>query len=60
MTNAAPRTESRTLETNEPPGTQMTTEQLDQVIGCAGNGAVPFLVFTFKLVAVKTISWAHD
>ena len=28
----------------------------------AGNAAsgVMFLVFTFKLVAVKTVSWAHD
>ena len=35
-----------------PPQTEVTTEQLDHVIGG--------LVFTFKLVAVKTVSWAHD
>jgi hypothetical protein len=32
---------------------EMSTEQLDKVVG-------GFLAFTFKLVAVKTVSWAHD
>ena len=26
----------------------------------AGSTGVIFLAFTFKLVAVKTVSWAHD
>ena len=38
--------------TTTPPQTEVTTEQLDEMIGG--------LQFTFKLVAVKTVSWAHD
>ena len=38
--------------TTAPPQTELTTERLDEVIGG--------LTFTFKLVAVKTVSWAHD
>jgi hypothetical protein len=33
--------------------TELTTQELADVAG-------GFLAFTFKLVAVKTISWAHD
>ena len=33
--------------------TELTTQELAEVAG-------GFLAFTFKLVAVKTISWAHD
>ena len=44
---AACRPEATTL-----PQTEVTTEQLDDVIGG--------LTFIFKLVAVKTVSWAHD
>jgi hypothetical protein len=33
--------------------TELTTPELAEVAG-------GFLAFTFKLVAVKTISWAHD
>lgn len=33
--------------------TELTTQELAEVPG-------GFLAFTFKLVAVKTISWAHD
>jgi hypothetical protein len=38
--------------TTTPSQTEVTREQLDQVIGG--------LTFTFKLVAVKTVSWAHE
>jgi hypothetical protein len=33
--------------------TELTTQELAEVAG-------GFLAFTFRLVAVKTISWAHD
>ena len=39
------------------------TRQLDEVLGggtSASGSGVMFLAFTFKLVAVKTVSWAHD
>ena len=36
---------------NEP--TELAEQQLAEVAG-------GFLAFTFKLVAVKTISWSHD
>jgi hypothetical protein len=36
-----------------PPQSEVTTEQLEKLVG-------GFLAFTFKLVAVKTVSWAHD
>ncbi len=36
--------------------TELTENEMERVSG----GGTPFLVFTFKLVAVKTVSWAHD
>ena len=41
---------------------QGAAESFQWGVGRGGdpNGAAPFLRFDFKLVAVKTISWAHD
>jgi hypothetical protein len=48
---------------------ELTDEQLDAVAGgntstssttSSQSSGTPFLQFTFKLVAVKTVSWAHD
>jgi hypothetical protein len=36
--------------------TELTANEMERVSGGAGTP----LVFTFKLVAVKTVSWAHD
>jgi hypothetical protein len=36
--------------------TELTANEMERV---SGGGGIP-LVFTFKLVAVKTVSWAHD
>jgi hypothetical protein len=49
-TNAIP---AGILVTSTPTNSEVTNEQLETMIG-------GFLTFTFKLVAVKTISWAHD
>jgi bacteriocin-like protein len=38
--------------------TELTANELEHVSG--GGGGEARLVFTFKLVAVKTVSWAHD
>ena len=38
--------------TQQPCHGEVAPDQLEEVIGG--------LVFTFKLVAVKTVSWAHD
>jgi hypothetical protein len=35
----------------------LSDSELTAVSGASGK---MFLVFTFKLVAVKTVSWAHD
>ncbi len=37
---------------------QLSDRDLQAV--AAGGGGVMMLQFTFKLVAVKTVSWAHD
>jgi hypothetical protein len=39
--------------------TNQVTELTANEMECVSGGGTP-LVFTFKLVAVKTISWAHD
>jgi hypothetical protein len=36
--------------------TELTANEMECV---SGGGGTP-LMFTFKLVAVKTVSWAHD
>ena len=40
-------------------GTQHTVQDIRKSAGGGGSG-VMFLSFTFKLVAVKTVSWSHD
>jgi hypothetical protein len=52
MKNETENTTADTLASTRPAQTEVATEQLDDVIGG--------LQFIFKLVAVKTISWAHD
>jgi hypothetical protein len=52
MENATQTGTTRSPTINEARPTEVATEQLDQVIGG--------LQFVFKLVAVKTVSWAHD
>jgi hypothetical protein len=47
----------RETNPNEAQCTELSTEDLRAVSGGAGT---MFLAFTFKLVAVKTVSWAHD
>jgi bacteriocin-like protein len=37
--------------------TELTANEMESV---SGGGGEARLVFTFKLVAVKTVSWAHD
>jgi hypothetical protein len=53
MENTTKATVADALAASRPARPEVTTEQLEQMIG-------GLLSFTFKLVAVKTISWAHD
>jgi hypothetical protein len=52
MKSETENTTADTLLLTRPAQAEVTAEQLDNVIGG--------LQFIFKLVAVKTISWAHD
>jgi hypothetical protein len=60
MTEIATHTETHKIAAHALPHTEIETRQLDEVIGGAKASGVMFLAFTFKLVAVKTVSWAHD
>ena len=40
--------------------TELTANEMERVSGGGGGGGGAPLTFTFKLAAVKTISWAHD
>lgn len=63
MTDIATYTETHTIAAHASPHAEIVTRQLDEVIGggtSASGSGVMFLAFTFKLVAVKTVSWAHD
>ncbi len=41
---------------------ELTALDLAEVTGGGGKTTTgtPYLVFTFKMVAVKTVGWAHD
>jgi hypothetical protein len=63
MTNTNIGQDPRPANKNEP--AELSEQDLAAVTGGGGGtttaGPGPtFLAFTFKLVAVKTISWAHD
>ena len=53
--------ETFTELTLEPAGAnELSNQQLDGVVGGSGNTSPIFLQFSFKLVAVKTISSSSD
>ena len=60
MTDIATHAETHTIAAHASPHAELVTRQLDEVIGGTGASGAMFLTFTFKLVAVKTVGWAHD